>query len=66
MHHHDIAPCKGCTDRHSCCHDTCERYKTWKQSRDEALKEQREDKGADVVISNGVQRTLRKWRRSKK
>lgn len=25
------APCKDCKDRHPACHDTCERYKAFKQ-----------------------------------
>lgn len=25
-----IPPCKGCEERHTACHDHCERYKQWK------------------------------------
>ena len=24
------SPCKGCADRHTACHDRCERYAKWK------------------------------------
>ncbi len=26
----EVAPCKDCTDRHTACHDSCEKYKEWK------------------------------------
>lgn len=25
-----VAPCKGCQDKHPCCHATCDSYNTWK------------------------------------
>lgn len=25
------APCKGCSERHLYCHDSCEKYKRWKE-----------------------------------
>lgn len=25
----DPCPCKGCTDRHTACHDHCEKYQEW-------------------------------------
>ena len=30
-----INPCKDCSDRHSLCHSTCEKYITWKKEHDE-------------------------------
>lgn len=24
-----MAPCKGCPDRHTACHDSCDAYKEW-------------------------------------
>ncbi len=24
-------PCRGCLERHEACHDTCEKYRTWKK-----------------------------------
>ena len=26
---HTISPCKGCTNRHTACHGSCEAYKGW-------------------------------------
>lgn len=25
-----LSPCKGCTERHLACHDSCPKYKEWK------------------------------------
>ena len=25
------APCKGCSERHIACHDSCDRFKEWKE-----------------------------------
>ncbi len=25
----EMSPCKGCTDRHTACHGSCDRYKEW-------------------------------------
>lgn len=25
-----LSPCKKCTERHLACHDSCEKYKEWK------------------------------------
>lgn len=37
----DIAPCKDCRNRRPGCHDTCERYKTWRWKRSEILNRER-------------------------
>ena len=29
-----IAPCKGCTERYTACHDHCERFKEYKAMRE--------------------------------
>ena len=34
----ELPPCKECVDRHTACHDSCERYKEWKQRLDELNK----------------------------
>lgn len=26
----EVAPCKDCADRHLACHDSCEKYKEWR------------------------------------
>ena len=26
----EMSPCKGCTTRHTACHDNCEAYKEWR------------------------------------
>ena len=38
----DKPPCKDCTDRHTACHDSCDRYKEWKLLLDELNKARRE------------------------
>jgi hypothetical protein len=25
----EVSPCMGCTERHTACHGSCERYKEW-------------------------------------
>ena len=37
------APCKGCTGRHTACHDTCERYRAWIDEKHEIRERERED-----------------------
>ena len=36
------APCKDCPDRHTACHDHCEKYKAWKEEHDRINKARRE------------------------
>ena len=36
------SPCRGCEDRHTACHGSCEKYKAWKD-RDLAQKKHLED-----------------------
>lgn len=31
----ETPPCLACEDRHRACHDTCERYKGWKERQEE-------------------------------
>lgn len=38
----DKSPCKDCTDRHTACHGSCDRYKEWKLRLDELNKARRE------------------------
>ena len=26
----EMSPCKGCTNRHTACHDSCDKYKAWR------------------------------------
>lgn len=37
------APCKDCPDRHSVCHDTCERYQAFHQERVEISRKRQMD-----------------------
>ena len=36
------SPCMGCQDRHTACHDKCERHKEWKGEADRQKKAQKE------------------------
>ena len=38
----DNPPCKDCTDRHTACHGSCDRYKEWKLRLDEVNKRRKE------------------------
>lgn len=30
----EVAPCRNCADRHTACHDHCERFKKYKEIRE--------------------------------
>lgn len=49
----DDPPCKGCPDRRTPCHDTCERYKEWKQRLEELNKARREYANRPHIKVNG-------------
>ncbi len=34
----ETAPCKDCPDRHLACHDSCEKYKEWRERHHAQLK----------------------------
>ena len=38
------APCKNCTDRQLACHDSCKKYKDWKDYLFKTKQRQRQDK----------------------
>ena len=38
----EVCPCKGCTDRHTACHDSCDKYQEW-LARDHAQKKHLQD-----------------------
>ena len=46
----EIAPCKGCSERHPGCHDHCEEYKEWKD-RYHAQLEHLKDCGFDIPMT---------------
>lgn len=37
-------PCKDCKERHECCHDKCEKYKSWKHWLKECKMRDKEDR----------------------
>jgi len=57
-------PCKGCTDRHEACHDTCERYKAWKIEHDASREWMRQMTLS--VTSKGAERAFREKCRSRR
>jgi hypothetical protein len=36
------SPCKDCPDRHEACWGQCEKYKTWRETRDKLIAAERE------------------------
>ena len=47
-----VAPCKDCTDRHTACHGSCEKYKEWRDSfRDAKRRSEKERYGLWVPSS---------------
>ena len=49
----ELPPCKGCQDRHTACHGSCDRYKEWKQRLDELNKARREYANKPHLKRNG-------------
>lgn len=45
-------PCKDCQDRHTACHDKCEKYKAWKSWLDEVNKRRKEYEAKPFVKYN--------------
>ena len=55
------APCKGCPDRHTACHDTCERYQKFNAIREE-IRQRRAQEGeaiAGIMEVKGAKRRER-------
>lgn len=46
-----ISPCKDCTERHTACHDKCEKYKEWKKLVDDANKARKEYQFKAAIFS---------------
>lgn len=49
-------PCKNCPDRHTACHDKCEKYLTAKRARDEKKEAIRTKNAAVGYIVDGVRK----------
>ena len=53
------SPCRGCEDRHTACHDSCEKYKEWKE-RDQAQKKQlKEASNRFAIIGSEARNKIR-------
>lgn len=48
----DTPPCKGCPDRRTACHDSCDGYKEWKRRLDEVNKRRKEYEAKPFVRYN--------------
>ena len=48
----EMSPCKDCVDRHTACHDKCEKYKAWKSRLDEVNKRRKEYNSKPFVQYN--------------
>lgn len=63
------APCKGCVDRHTACHDHCGKYAKWKEEYRKASaaeKEYNRKRREDYLMSDECERKKEKWRLNKK
>ena len=45
-----LSPCTKCTDRHLACHDSCEKYKEWKDFFDTDKRKYQADKYKRKVL----------------
>lgn len=45
-----LSPCKGCTERHLACHDSCPKYKEWKDFFDTDKRKYQADKYKRKVL----------------
>ena len=48
----EISPCKDCVDRHTACHDKCEKYKAWRERLDEVNQRRKEYSNKPFVQYN--------------
>lgn len=63
------APCKGCADRHTACHDHCAKYAEWKAEVNKAKAAEREyirRRREDFLMSEQCESSKEKWRLGKK
>lgn len=49
-------PCHGCRDRNETCHATCEKYKAYRQSRDEVYEARMENKKLFDYVADSFKR----------
>ncbi len=59
------APCKGCADRHTACHDHCEKYAKWKAEVHKAKAAEKEyirRRREDYLHSEECESAVVKWR----
>ena len=63
------APCKGCADRHTACHDHCEKYAKWKvevQKANAAEREYKRQRREDFLMSEQCENNKEQWRLGRK
>lgn len=61
----ETAPCKGCTIRHTACHDSCPAYKEWAaryQAQQKHIRENRKRNQVPWTIAR--EKAIRKYRKS--
>lgn len=59
-----VAPCKGCAERHSACHDHCAKYAEWKaeyQTEEALKKEYKQQRREDYLRSEESDDAKRKF-----
>ena len=60
------APCKGCREREIGCHDTCPRYKRFKDARQEVLNRRHRDSDQVGFFGDVAKRRKNAWLKGKK
>jgi hypothetical protein len=45
-HYSKEAPCRECKERHTACHDSCEKYLSWQEEKNSYREKERRDKNA--------------------
>lgn len=58
-----ISPCKDCPDRYPGCHDSCEKYKCWKDELAAVKKDLRLKNSSHLYNYAAKQRVWRSYRR---
>lgn len=66
---HKPTPCMGCSERHTACHDHCDKYAGWKaelQKQKDNRKEYIRKRREDWLHSEECQSSKEKWRQAKR
>lgn len=57
----EYSPCKDCTDRHTACHGSCEKYKEWLDKYHAQQKHLEENKHRYTISRSEARDRIRGW-----